>query len=92
MTEQLLTLPEVCARVRLSEWAVRRAIKRGELLAYKPAGRLRIPASAVAAWLESSAILAEVAATPEAARPLPRVFPRSTGRFRRCLEDEHAHG
>jgi excisionase family DNA binding protein len=53
---QLLTLSEVCARVRLSPWAVRRAIGRGELAAYKLSGRLRIPESALEDWLRAAAI------------------------------------
>jgi excisionase family DNA binding protein len=51
----LLTLDEACAHVRLSPWALRRAIARGELRAYKPAGRIRISPDALAAWLESTA-------------------------------------
>lgn len=49
----LLTLPEVCERVRLSPWAVRRAIGRGELVAYKLAGRLRIPEYGLDDWLRA---------------------------------------
>ena len=51
----LLTLDEACEIVRLSPWAIRRAIARGELHAYRPCGRIRIPSEALAAWLEDSA-------------------------------------
>lgn len=88
--EQLLTLEEAAQRVRLSTWTLRRAISRGELLAYKPAGRLRVPVGAVEAWLASSKILPDLADSPEPDRPLPSRFPRSSGRFRACLEDERA--
>jgi excisionase family DNA binding protein len=38
----MLTAQEAAARVRLTQWAIYRAIQRGELTAYKPGGRLRI--------------------------------------------------
>lgn len=89
---EMLTLDEAAERVRLSPWAVRRAIRRGELLAYKLSGRIRVPVVSLDAWLAASKILPEVAESPEPARPLPGRFPRSSGRFRACLEDERAHG
>ena len=55
----LLTLDEACEIVRLSPWAIRRAIARGELHAYRPCGRIRIPSEALAAWLQDSAPAAE---------------------------------
>jgi excisionase family DNA binding protein len=54
MTDRLLTLDQVCERVQLSTWAIRRAIDRGELPAFKPCGRIRIAESALAAWLDST--------------------------------------
>lgn len=51
----LLTLPEVVERVRLSPWAVRRAIDRGDLRAYRPCGRIRIAENDLLDWLESTA-------------------------------------
>jgi excisionase family DNA binding protein len=69
----LLTLDEACAHVRLSPWALRRAIARGELRAYKPAGRIRISPDALAAWLESTAPAAEpVPIFPDAGKVHPR--------------------
>lgn len=88
MNGQVLTVDEVAARVRLSPWAVRRAIKDFELDAIKVRGRLRIPCESLDAWLEASRIRPVVA---ESTRPLPRRFPRGSGRFRACLEDERAH-
>lgn len=86
----LMTVDEVCAHVRLSPWAVRRAIKRGELTAMKPAGRLRIPREAMFAWLEGSRVQPDIAGFAPVVRPLPQRFPRRSGRFRACLEDERA--
>lgn len=53
-------------------------------------GRLRVSDEAVAEWLRMGRIHPVVAGSPEVARPLPSRFPRSGGRFRRCLEDERA--
>ena len=38
----MLTVKEAAAGVRLTQWAIYRAIQRGDLTAYKPGGRLRI--------------------------------------------------
>ncbi|MHB1808132.1 MAG: helix-turn-helix domain-containing protein [Solirubrobacteraceae bacterium] len=54
MKELLLTLDEAAERVRLSPWTLRRAIKRGELHCYRPAGRIRIPERSLDAWLAST--------------------------------------
>lgn len=62
--DQLLTLEQAAQRVQLSVWALRRAIHRGALRAYKPAGRIRIPADALQEWLEQSA--------PPTVAPVPR--------------------
>jgi excisionase family DNA binding protein len=66
----LLTLSEASERVRLSPWALRRAIKRGELDASKPAGRIRISEQAIADWLKLTRVEPEVEPTREAP-PLP---------------------
>ena len=38
----VLTVQEAAGVVKLTQWAIYRAIKRGDLVAYKPGGRLRI--------------------------------------------------
>jgi excisionase family DNA binding protein len=69
----LLTLAEVAERVQLSTWALRRAIDRGELIAFRPCGRIRVAESALAAWLDSTATGAEAKASK------PRRSRRVTG-------------
>lgn len=83
---QLLTLSEVCARVRLSPRAVRRAIGRGDLVAYKLAGRLRIPEQAVQDWLRAGAIQPDEVVLQPAARPGKTSQPSTT--FRERLRKE----
>lgn len=61
----LLTVRQVAEQVQLSEWAVRAAIRDGELEAFKPRGQLRIPEQAVTVWLEETR---QVAATRGVAR------------------------
>jgi excisionase family DNA binding protein len=91
----LLTLEEVCERVRLSPWAVRRAIRRGELRAYKLRGRLRIPADSVEDWLQASVVESEIVGT-EPEQQLSTVTPKVSATFRERLrkgsEDERAYG
>jgi len=70
----LLTLDEAAQRVRLSPWAVRRAIRRGELDASKPAGRIRISEQAVEDWLKLTRIEADIERTD--AHPLPALIPQ----------------
>lgn len=72
----LLTVREVGERVRLSEWAIRRAINDGELEAFKVRGRIRIDEGAVEAWLAGSV----VASVPE--RRVRRVPVRSVAGFK----------
>ena len=50
----MLTVKEAAAGVRLTQWAIYRAIQRGDLTAYKPGGRLRIYESDLEAWLQST--------------------------------------
>jgi excisionase family DNA binding protein len=91
-----LTVPELAAQLKLSESAVRRAIRAGELAATKPRGQLRISEDAVTAWLAASAVAPEVV-LPR--RPRPQVFGtpttpsptmsfRERGRAARKEEDE----
>ena len=70
----MLTVKEAAARVRLTPWAIYRAIQRGALTAYKPGGRLRIYESDLEAWLHSTKVHAE---HPPAARPA-HVLPPGT--------------
>lgn len=53
---ELFTVDEVAAIVRCSAEAVRRAIRRGDLAASKPAGRLLITPAAVDDWLSASRV------------------------------------
>ena len=77
--DQLLTIEQVCQRVQLSPCAVRRAITRGELQAYKLASRIRIPESAVAAWLDRSEVGVTIEDGPV---PLLAVAGRASSSFR----------
>lgn len=91
----LLTLEQVCERVQLSPWAVRRAIRRGELVAYKLRGRLRIPAPAVEEWVRASVVEPE-SVPPVAEQRLPVRIPTQAPatfreRLRKGSEDERAH-
>ena len=69
-TAELLTLQEASERVRLSPWALRRAISRGELDASKPAGRIRISEQAIEDWLKLTRVAPDVAPTREVLRPM----------------------
>jgi excisionase family DNA binding protein len=51
---EFLTVKEVAEIVRLHERVVRRAIRRGELRASKPCGRIRIRRADLEAWLKDS--------------------------------------
>jgi excisionase family DNA binding protein len=52
----LLTVDQVASHCGLSRRAIYRAIERGELLAYKPCGRLRIAPEDFEAWIRSSVV------------------------------------
>jgi excisionase family DNA binding protein len=52
----MLTVQEAADRVRLTQWAIYRAIQRGDLVAFKPGGRLRIEEADLVAWLESTRV------------------------------------
>jgi excisionase family DNA binding protein len=64
----MLTVQEAADRVRLTQWAIYRAIRRGELAAYKPGGRLRIREADLEGWLESTRVQAEVRAPARSVR------------------------
>ncbi|MFC3980213.1 helix-turn-helix domain-containing protein [Streptosporangium sp. NPDC001559] len=57
-SETMLTVEEAAARLRVSQWTIRRAIRRGELSATKTSsarnGRWRIPASSFATYTAPS--------------------------------------
>jgi excisionase family DNA binding protein len=65
----MLTVQEAADQVRLTQWAIYRAIQRGDLAAFKPGGRLRIDEADLTAWLESTRV--EIKQRPSS-RP-PRV-------------------
>jgi excisionase family DNA binding protein len=53
VTGQLLTVEQVAELCGLSRRSVYRAVDAGELVAYRPRGRVRIPEAALEAWLEA---------------------------------------
>jgi excisionase family DNA binding protein len=67
----MLTVREAADRVRLTQWAIYRAIQRGELTAYKPGGRLRIREADLERWLESTRVQAKGRATARTVRVTP---------------------
>lgn len=86
---QLLSVTQVADQVGLSEWAVRRAIHEGELIASKLRGRLRVDALDLEAWVQSTRV------TPErrAPAPVPRFTPSTVpagGSVRERLRRERA--
>jgi excisionase family DNA binding protein len=85
----LLTLEEVCERVKLSSWALRRAIKRGELVAFKPAGRIRISEQALEDWLTLTRVEPDVR-EDLTVRPLPTTIPHASDSFRASLRKRGA--
>jgi excisionase family DNA binding protein len=52
----MLTVQEAATQVKLTQWAIYRAIQRGDLVAYKPGGRLRINEIDLQSWLESTRV------------------------------------
>jgi excisionase family DNA binding protein len=71
VTGQLLNVRQVAELVQLDETTVRRAIRRGELAASKPAGQLRVHPDDVTAWLERTRV------QPVEQSPAPRPGPPS---------------
>jgi excisionase family DNA binding protein len=76
-TVELLTVQEASQRVRLSPWALRRAISRGELDASKPAGRIRISERAIEDWLKLTRVEPDVVPAREALSPMRAIPSRS---------------
>jgi len=69
----MLTVVDVAARLGLSAKAVRGLISRGELPAYKVAGRIRVDADDLAAYLDHSRVMPSptaVAFAPGPAMPV----------------------
>lgn len=98
--ERLLTIPEVAETCRLSEKAIRRAIDRGQLKAFKLCNRIRISHEDMREWIasqrQSAVRVATVgpagvkAATVRAARqsaPHRRTAAPSAGSFRALVSD-----
>ena len=73
----MLTVKEAAAGVRLTQWAIYRAIQRGDLTAYKPGGRLRIYESDLEAWLQSTRVRAQDQPPARTVRMLPPLHARS---------------
>jgi len=66
----MLTVQEAATRVRLTQWAIYRAIRRGDLVAYKPGGRLRIDEPDLQAWLDATRVSPVGPATRRPAQPV----------------------
>ena len=66
----VLTVQEAASVVKLTQWAIYRAIQRGDLVAYKPGGRLRINEKDLDAWLEATRVT-PAASSPQPARMVP---------------------
>jgi excisionase family DNA binding protein len=81
----MLTVRQAAARAALSEWAIRRAIHDGELVAYKPRGQLRIHEADFDLWLEGTKVVArpsERRQTPVRLTPSPSYPEGATFRSR----------
>ena len=66
----VLTVQEAASVVKLTQWAIYRAIQRGDLVAYKPGGRLRINEKDLDAWLEATRV-SPAASSPQPTRMVP---------------------
>jgi excisionase family DNA binding protein len=66
----MLTVQEAASQVRLTQWAIYRAIRRGDLVAYKPGGRLRIAEEHLQAWLDATRVSPVAPATRRPAQPV----------------------
>ena len=87
----MLTVREAADRVRLTQWAIYRAIQRGELTAYKPGGRLRIREADLEAWLESTRVRAKAEQPPaRSARVTPPGALAGAARPRRAADSLRA--
>jgi excisionase family DNA binding protein len=65
----MLTVQEAADIVRLTQWAIYRAIARGDLVAYKPGGRLRIDEADLQSWLDATRVAPAKRAPPRPAQP-----------------------
>lgn len=74
----MLTVQEAAEVVKLTQWAIYRAIARGDLVAYKPGGRLRINEHDLQAWLDATRV-SPSQPTPARA-PQPVVAPPALAR------------
>jgi excisionase family DNA binding protein len=54
--DSMLTVQEAANVVKLTQWTIYRAIRRGDLVAYKPGGRLRIEEADLQAWLDATRV------------------------------------
>jgi excisionase family DNA binding protein len=66
----VLTVQEAASVVKLTQWTIYRAIQRGDLVAYKPGGRLRINEKDLDAWLEATRVCPPPS-SPKPARMVP---------------------
>jgi excisionase family DNA binding protein len=66
----VLTVQEAASVVKLTQRAIYGAIQRGDLVAYKPGGRLRINEKDLDAWLEATRVT-PAASSPPPARMIP---------------------
>lgn len=62
MTERWLSVAEAAERTGFTPEVIRRAIRRGELRAYKPLGRLKIAEEDLDAWMREHPAAQETAA------------------------------
>jgi excisionase family DNA binding protein len=83
----MLTVQEAAERVRLTHWAVYRAIRRGDLAAFKPGGRLRIDEADFTAWLESTRVQAEPRLPSQPVRTAPASAMDATLRPRKAATE-----
>lgn len=70
MTSPLLTVDQVAELVQLDPETVRRAIRRGELVAARIGGRLRIRPEQVDAWVDAQ-VVEPSRASRQVRQPLP---------------------
>jgi excisionase family DNA binding protein len=78
----VLTIQAAAAHVRLTPWALYRAIQRGDLTAYKPGGRLRVHESDLESWLESTKVAVKAQRDPRRGPLPPIAIPEGAARPR----------
>lgn len=82
----MLTVQEAASLVKLTQWAIYRAIAHRDLVAYKPGGRLRITEQDLEAWLEATRV--SPPATPPPAPPRIVPAPELIGPARRSSTED----